>query len=106
MPTKVWTLAIWHVGQRRWVAAFTSPVQSRIESVCSTIVELLPAFAVVLEVPRDDVELIESMVAKLPAVDALSVFAEHSVIAEAYQREARRIAEAASEMASGRASVH
>lgn len=56
--------------------------------------DLVPAFAQVVEVDRDEVEAIEAAVSALPAVDAVSVFCLHQELCELVQEDARRIAEA------------
>lgn len=94
MSDRVFTLAVWDVAGGRWVAGVTSPVRARIEAVHLLFRDLVPAFAQVVEVDRDEVEAIEAAVSALPAVDAVSVFCLHQELCELVQEDARRIAEA------------
>lgn len=74
MSERVWTLAIWHVVERRWIACLTSDVEARVRAVDEAFTAVVPGFCFVIEVPRDDVELIEAMVSGLPAPPPSAVF--------------------------------
>lgn len=106
MSEPVFTLAIWHVEEGRWIAGLTSPVRSRVEAVWDVCSRVVPAFFWLVEVPRDDVELIETMVAALPPVNAVSVFCLHHELMLLVQEEALRIARAAQPLATGKASLN
>lgn len=103
---KVWTLAIWHVAEGKWRAAITSPVQRRIETVCEVIRALTPTFCCVVEVERDDVELIEDLVSRLEPLSPLDVYVSLLEEKDFVEEDAQEIAREATKAVSGDVPVH
>lgn len=71
---KVFTLAVWDVGRRRWHAFVTSADRAFVQSVHDQLVSLVMVFAEIVEVGRDDDDVIEAAVGLLPKVHPEAVF--------------------------------
>lgn len=106
--SKVWTVAIWSCSLRRWVAAFTSPVQARMATIVDVLSALVPtAFVALVEVERDSVDLIEQRVSELEPVPALESYVALLEEKEFVEEEAQAVAHAAIDMLAAKPSdVH
>lgn len=68
MSDVVFTLAVWDVRARQWMALATSPERSRVEALDLQLGSHVMVFSQIVEVPRSDDDAVVAALAMLPKV--------------------------------------
>lgn len=82
MSERVFTIAVWDVGRRRWSAFATSPDHELIKRLAHQLVSFVMVFCEIVEVPGSDDDAVEAALAMLPKVHPEAVFQSYFDLVE------------------------